>query len=134
MLSVNFAECSYQILLLLVFRRTGSRVFIDEIVKARELPQTILPPELIESWHAALAVADQVQGDDVDLLRLGVEARNFQVLQEPRVVLQREQTQPLAAHAERPVGEASRPHCFRRLGLKRLHHWNLVPNLVWIRP
>src|SRR5262249_35442378 len=91
---------------------------INEVVEAGELAQADLAAELVEARDAALAVADDVERRHVDL---GVEPRpQVEVLQELRVVLQREQAETLAAHAERPVGEPALAHLRRRLGAERV--------------
>ena len=78
-------------------------MLVDEIVVAGQLAQAVLAAELVEARNAVLAVADEIEGGDVDLLGRAFEPRHRDVLQELRDVVQREQSEPLAAQCQAPV-------------------------------
>ena len=78
-----------------------------EIVEAGQLPQAVLPAEFVEPRNAVFAVANQIERGHIDHLRGALQPSHLDVLQEARMILQRQQSQPLASHAERPVAQAA---------------------------
>jgi hypothetical protein len=98
--AVDLAQSCDQLALVCQCGTVGN-VLIDEIVEARQLPQSDLTAEFVEPRHAAFAVADDIERRHVDL---AVDAwPQIDVLQELRMILQRQQAEPLASHRERPV-------------------------------
>jgi hypothetical protein len=74
-------------------------VLVHVVVEAGELLQAVLAAKLVEAGHAVLAVADQVERRDVDLVRRRLQPVHLEVLQEAWMVLQRQRAEPLPAHA-----------------------------------
>ena len=132
MLPINFPQQLHQVFLLLALGRTLGQMLVDEIVEAGQLPQAILAAKLVEAGDTALAIADQVERRDVDLLRLALQPPDLQVLQKAGMVLQREQPQALPAHAQRPIRQTRGLHRSGSLALERLDHGNLVLDLVGV--
>ena len=106
-LSIYFAQRLRQVFLLGSLRAPRGQRPVHEIVEARQLPQSILPPEFIEPRHAVFAVADQVERRYVDLARRRMQPPHFQVLQETREISQRQQSQALPPHAQGQVGQSA---------------------------
>ena len=103
---------------------------VDEVIEAGELAQPDLAAEFIKARHAVLAVADEVEGHDIER---GVEARpQVEVLQELRMIAQLQKAEPLAAHRERPVRQPALMHLRRRLGAERIEYRNVAGDLVRI--
>ena len=88
-------------------------------------PQTVLAAELVEAWNAALAIANDVERRDVDLLRRRMQPIDLDVLHEPRVFCKREHAEALAPHRQRPVRQSPIVHEARRAAAERLDHRNL---------
>jgi hypothetical protein len=120
-LAVEFAHHAGAVLLLLANGSAQIRIGVDEIVEAGKLPQAILAAEFVETRHAVFAVANQIERRDVDLFGRAVQARHGEVLNEHRVIAQRQKAQLLAADGERPVAKTALPH-LSRLGAKRVQH------------
>ena len=118
--------------LLLALGRVGRQALIDEIVVAGQLTQAVLAAKLVEARHAVLAIANEVERGDVDLPGGRVEARQLDVLQELRMVVQGQQAQALAAHAEPPIGQAAGVHGIGRLAFEGLDHRDLFDDLVGV--
>src|SRR5260370_19928410 len=57
----------------------GRLRLIDEVIKAGELSQTILPAELVELPHTVRAIANDVARAHIDLSGRGIERRALQV-------------------------------------------------------
>ena len=55
--------------------RIGRERLIGEVVEAGQLAETVLAPELVETRDAALAVTNNVERGDIDLLGGAVEPR-----------------------------------------------------------
>ena len=103
-------------------------MLVDEIVESGQLSQADLATKLVETGDTPLAVPDDVERGHVDL---GVESRSqVQVLQELRMIPQRQRSQPLAAHGQRPIGQAAAVHRIGRLAAKRIDHGDLFANFV----
>ena len=85
--------------LLLARGRIGGKRLVHEIVIAGQLVQAILAAELVETRHSVLAVANQIEGRDIDLPGRGVEPRQTNVLRELRMIVQGKQAQALPSHA-----------------------------------
>src|SRR6266540_3973603 len=128
MLSVDFAQQSDEPFLLRACRRTRWQPLIGEVVEAAQLPESVLAAEFVEAWHAALAVADDIERGHVDPTGCARQARQGEVLQELRMVLQRERPCTLLAHGERPVGHSPRAHRLCGLAAYHLDHRNLAPD------
>ena len=118
-LAVDLPELVHIVLLPLALHRVLGKRRIDEIIKARQALHSILTAELVEARNAALAVADEIQRRDVQLARLAAEPRHRKVLQEHRVIVQRQRAESLAAHREGPVRETAVVHRRRRARRER---------------
>jgi hypothetical protein len=90
--------------------RAARQPRIDEIVEASKLLQPVLPAKLVESRNTALAIALDVARGDVDIARLAGEPVHVEILQELRMIVQRERPGALAAHRQRPVRDAALAH------------------------
>src|SRR5437868_10608057 len=119
MLAVDLAERCGQLSLAFLFVRSRG-MLVDKIIEAGQLPEAVLPPELVKTGDAMFPIADDVERGKIDLLGRRLQTVNAQVLHEGGMVLQRELSQPLAPHAQRPVGKASIPHERRRFATERL--------------
>src|SRR5262249_39774599 len=100
MRSINSAQLGDVALLSLDLHRVGAlgiETSVDEVVERRETLQPVLPPEFVEPRHTALAIAQDVERRDVELFRHARNARHRQVLQELRMVAERQGAQALAA-------------------------------------
>ena len=89
-----------------------------------------MTPEFVEARDSVFTVANNVQRHHINLLRLGVQPAQFQVLQEHRRIVQCEESQPLAAQCQSPI---FKPHRLRKrscLALESLDHGNAFDNLV----
>ena len=64
--AVDVAHVLGQRSLLGADRRGGIQTAIDEVIEARQLPQTDLAAEFVEPRDSALAVAKKIEGDNVD--------------------------------------------------------------------
>ena len=95
-------------------------------------PQAAPPAKLVEAGDTALAIADQIERRDVDLLRLALQSPDLQVLQRAGMVLQGQQPEALPAHAQRPIRQTRGLHRSGSLALERLDHGNLVADLVGV--
>ena len=94
----------------------SGKPLVDKIVEARQLAQPDLPAEFVEARHAALAIADDVERREIDR---GVEPRpQVEVLQELRMILQLEQAEPLAPHADSAQFDRP-PSCILAVALPR---------------
>ena len=119
--SVHVTQNAHQALLLDALGDPGRQAAIHEIVEARQLPQPVLPAELVEPRHAPLAVSDQVERGHVDLPVGPPIRRHLEGLQEPRMVLQRQASDALAPERDGPAREAVHPHHARRPAADRVH-------------
>jgi hypothetical protein len=77
--------------------------------------KAVLAAEFVEARDAVFAVADDVEGGEIDLFGGAVEARQGDVLHELGMVVQGEQAEALAAEAESPSWPCRR--CAWRLWL-----------------
>ena len=108
-LAVDLAQRHRPVPAALARRRSRRQARVDEIVEAGELAQAVLPAELVEARHAALAVADEVERRDVDLLRRGRRRSSSRFCRNCGMVAAASSSaEPLAAHAQRPVRQAAR--------------------------
>ena len=105
---------------------------VDEVVEACQRPQTVLAAELVETGHATLPIAQDVERHDVDLPRLrAVEtARQLEPLQEARRVLEQQEPEPLTTERQPPTGKPMAVHRRRRFRLPRTDDGNLGRNAV----
>src|SRR5918996_1426444 len=132
MLAVKLAQHAGEALLLGPRRRILRQLRIDKIVEAGELLEPVLPAKFVVSRDAALAVADDIKCQDVDLAARALQAWHAQILEKERVVLQRQSAEPLTTHGESPVGQTVLMHGPGRLAARGFHDRNLVPDKVWI--
>ena len=133
MRSINLAQLVNRLLLLHARGRVGGQRAngrVHKVVIAGQLAQPVLAAELVEPRHAVLAVADDIQRSQVNLLRRAIEPRQRDVLHELRIVVQRQQAQPLASQAEPPVGHAAVVHRVGGFALKGVDDRDLRHNLV----
>src|SRR5262245_59923134 len=130
MLAVDLAQSRDQPNLVSGFRRFAGQTRIDEVVEARQLAQTVLTTEFVELRYAMYAVPDDVERGDIDLFRGTLQALDPQVLQESWMILQGQQPEPLASHAQRPVRETTLPHERRGLPAECFDDGDLVGDRV----
>ncbi len=117
-------------MLLLVGSGIGWEALVHEVVVAGQLTQAILPPKLIETWHAMLAVTNQIERRNIDLPGRSIEPRQMNVLHELWMVVQSEQPQTLPAQAQTPVRHPPRSHCVGGFALERIDHGDFLHYLV----
>src|SRR5262249_46501843 len=83
---------------------------INKIVETGELLEPVLPAKLVEARHAVFAIADDVEGDDVELARAARQPWHAQILEEERMVLQGQEAEALAPHGQGPIRQSMLVH------------------------
>ncbi len=130
MLAIELAhgfDCS---LLIGPLRRSRRSSWIHEVIEARKLAKSILPPEFIKARNSVFAIAKDIKRNHVDLLCLAIEPPHLQVLQKHGRVVQGQQAQALASQGQSPVWHPHGVHEGSRLALKGFDDRNSLRNLV----
>src|ERR1044071_8791339 len=90
MLPIDLAQSVGEALLACALLWVGVRIPVDEVIEARELLETVLPTELVETRHTSFPVTDQVECCNVEHAGRRITLGEGQVLQKPGMVLQRQ--------------------------------------------
>ena len=120
--SIDDLHLSIEFLLLRgIFLGSHYQVLIDEIFKPGQRPQPVLPAEFVEAGNASFSVPNDVERCDIDLVACFVD---LQILEELRMVQERQSSQPLPSHGHRQVGQSLVVHGRRSFLSERLDDWN----------
>src|ERR1700757_2786294 len=79
-LAVDFTQQSSDPLLLGALGGILREVWVYEVIETRQLLETVLAAKFVVARHAALAVADNVQRQDIDLPSGALQPRQTQIL------------------------------------------------------